>query len=109
MIGPLIRRHGLASGPAAILSPFFAATVLAFSCASAHATPTPARKPRVVELGETDLKAEIRKPLLDQLDSNDGIRALAPEIARAQFEAFERSLLQPEPPFTEIPPQGVQP
>lgn len=95
------------SGPG--LARWVAAILLAASLASAHAGPPPARKPRVVELGETDLKAEIRKPLLDQLDSNDGIRALAPEIARAQFEAFERSLLRPENPFADVSPQGDRP
>ncbi|MBC7692508.1 MAG: hypothetical protein H7222_12155 [Methylotenera sp.] len=52
-------------------------------------------RPRPINVGDLEISGEIRKPMLQYVDSDQANIRLLPKLAREQLTNFEAQLLQP--------------
>jgi len=63
----------------------------------AFAANAPEKPPgKVVDLGETSVNGEVRRPSITWIDSQKSVRDDLPEVFRKEFDEFEGCLLKEE-------------
>lgn len=53
-----------------------------------------AESSKVIDLGDIEVKGELRKPFVQYVDTEKTTQKLLPELSRQKLEEFERKLLQ---------------
>ena len=87
----------------AALFGIFIAGVAGFADTRRPAEP-PLKQRRLLDLGDLEIKGEIRKPLVRYFESDQASRAIVPQLAREQLLDFEATLTSPSRP--EVPSHG---